>query len=205
MAEKRRSIKKVSAEQLALGIYHATFEDAAKTEVKADLRQLFASPDLYEGLAPMVKKTLQYGIKQKLDDSMADVEDVADAIAEVTSTWEAIVKGEWATRVPGEGVEGGLFAKAYAQWKNISLADAKAAISRIITKNLVANREKYKDDKKKLESITEKAVYVRVRLSTLERNADLNTVYEELKAKRKQRAATRTEMEIDTADVPDGE
>lgn len=171
MAEtKRQSIKTVDGEKLKLGIYLAKFKGGA--EFVADLSQVNDE---------MKARFMQYGLKQKLDDAMAGADDEADAIAEVTSTWESIVKGQWTLRVAGEGVEGGLFARAYAERHGIPLSDAKAKIGALVEKNTAANNVGKTEEKDK---VTERQVFNRLRDVALERDADLKAKYDELKAKK---------------------
>lgn len=195
MAEaKRQQLKKVDAEKMAAGVYHAAFTDG--TEFTADVRAIL--PD-YDNLPDMGKRVVQYGLKQKLDDSMAGVDTIAEATEELKSTWEAIVKGQWTIRVPGEGVEGGLFARAYAEFHGIPLSDAKAKISGLVEKNLKANQEaQARKPKGEQKEITERMIFNRLRDVALEKDAGLKAKYEELKAKRATREKARTELEIET-------
>jgi len=185
----RISLKTVDAALMATGVYFAKFTSGA--EFKADIRTVpglepGAMWDGFDSLPPMAQRTLCYGLKQKLDDSMAGVDNEEEAIEELKSTWEAILKGNWTSRVPGEGVEGGLFARAYAERHQISLADAKSKISGLVEKNLKANQERNPNPKKG-EEITEKMVFNRIRDVALERDTELAKIYEALKAKKKQK------------------
>jgi hypothetical protein len=202
MAEKRQSLKTVDGEQMGKGVYHAKFTDG--TEFSADLRDLpqtdaegnvLKGPDgtvltireSYDHYPAMVRRTLQYGIKQKLDDSMAGVETVAEAVEELQSTWAAITSGNWTIRVAGEGVEGGLFARAYAEYHSITLAEAKAKIGKLVETNLAANQkavEGKKDKDGKQVQITERMVFNKLRDVAFERHPDLKIQYDDLKAKR---------------------
>lgn len=209
MAEaKRKQLKKVDGEQMVKGVYLATYEDG--TTFRADLRDLPITNGEgqiigklggdYDLFSPMVQRTLQYGIKQKLDDAIAGVDNVPEAIEEQQSTWDAILGNKWVTRVPGEGVEGGLFARAFAAWKNLSLSDAKAKISELVDRNLKANQEvqaaKPKEDQKE---ITERMVFNSLRDTYLKRNEALNKIYEDLKAKKAEKAKNRpSSIEITT-------
>lgn len=190
-ASKRVSLKTVDGAKMAQGVYFAVFTDG--TEFKADIRELGIG---FDTLPPMVQRVLSYGLKQKLDDSMAGVDNVEEAVLEVNSTWAAIVAGNWTIRVAGEGAEGGLFARAWAETKGITLADAKGQIGQLVEKNLAANRAK-QEGKKDAQEITERMVTNRIRAVALERNADLKAKYEELKAKKQAKKSKSADMEID--------
>lgn len=201
MAEaKRKQLKKVDSEQMAVGVYLATYEDG--TTFRADLRDLPIVDgdgkivgrlgETYDKLSPMVQRTLQYGIKQKLDDAIAGVDNVPEAVEEQQSTWDAILANKWVTRVPGEGVEGGLFARAFSAWKNLSLSDAKAKISELVDRNLKVNQEaQAAKPKEQQKEITERMVFNSLRDTYLKRNEDLNKIYEDLKAKKAEKAKNR--------------
>lgn len=196
MAEaKRNALKKVDGEKIAAGVYHATFTDG--TEFTADVRTVV--PD-FDGMPEMGKRFLIYGLKQKLDDSMAGVGSVEEAAEELNSTWDAITKGNWTLRVPGEGVEGGLFARAYAQRHNLGLGDAKAKISGLVEKNLKANQEARarKPKEQQGDEITERMIFNRLRDAALERDADLKRIYAELKEKRASKKSSGSDLEIVT-------
>lgn len=209
--EKRASLKTVSGEEMAKGVYFAKFVDGS--EFRADLRDLPTVDaegkvtgkvgSAYDALPPMVQRTLQYGIKQKLDDSMAGTEDAADALEEVKSTWDAILAGNWTIRVAGEGAEGGLFAKAYSEAFGISLADAKAKISTLVEKNLAANQklvEGKKDSKGEQVQITERMVLNKIREAILEKHPNVKAAYEALKEKRAQKKKTSLIATVDLSD-----
>jgi hypothetical protein len=211
MAEKRQSLKSVDGAQMGAGVYFAKFNDG--TEFRADLRDL---PIIdaegkvvgkvgtsYDQYPPMVQRTLQYGIKQKLDDSMAGCETIEEAVEEVQSTWEAIVAGNWTIRVAGEGAEGGLFARAYAEGNGISLADAKAKIAALIEKNLAANQklvEGKKDAKGNPIEITERMVLNKIREAVLEKNAKVKQAYDTLKEKRAAKVKKSAVQSVDLSD-----
>ncbi|MFA6047169.1 MAG: hypothetical protein WC718_19460 [Phycisphaerales bacterium] len=170
---KRTSVKKVDGELLQTGVYQATFADGTVVAVDGN-----ALPD------DIKRKLFLYGLKQKLDDSMAlDAgSDLKDYIEELQATGDSLTSGQWTMRVAGEGVEGGLFARAYARHNAISLGDAKAKIAGLVERNLVANQTRFAGNKEALEKITERAVFNRIRDAALERDAGLNTTYQELKA-----------------------
>lgn len=188
MAEaKRNSLKKIDAGKMLAGVYFATF--LSGVTFAADLREIVPN---YDSLSAMAQRTLQYGIKQKLDDSMAGVDNEEEALEEVSSTWDAIKAGNWTSRVPGEGVEGGLFARAYAAVKEISLADAKAKIGSMVEKNLAANQARNPEAE-----ITERQVFNKIRDVALERDPVLKAKYDELKAKKATRAKAKSDIEVD--------
>lgn len=208
----RVPIKKVDAEKMASGVYHATFTDEAKTVVAFDLRQLptaFEDVDgkrvvttrlgnAYDDLPEIVRRTLQYGIKQKLDDSMAGAETIAEAIDELKSTAEAILNGNWTVRVPGEGVEGGLFARAYAERHGIPLSDAKAKIAALVERNHAAAvaKEAAKPEAERKE-VTERMILNAIRDVARERDPALDAIYKALQEKRaKKPAANRPEIDL---------
>lgn len=194
MAEsKRTSLKKVDGEKMATGVYFATFNSGVTFE--ADIRKVWPE---FDTAPPMAQRVGIYGLKQKLDDSMAGVDDEAEAVEEVQSTWDAIIKGQWTLRVAGEGVEGGLFARAYAQYHQISLSDAKAKIAELVEKNLAKNKAAITDEKQR-EAITDRMVFNQLRNKALERYPDLAAVYEELKSKQKKKTSKpKVELDIET-------
>lgn len=181
MAEaKKQSIKKVDGAALLTGVYKATFADG--TVFEADVSKV--SPE-------MQARFTQYGLKQKLDDSMAGADTIEDALEEVKSTWDAIVAGNWTIRVAGEGVEGGLFARAYAKRHDIPLADAKAKIGGLVEKNVAANA-KLNEGKADAPEVTERMVFNRLRDTMLERDGQLASVYEALRAEKQKKAKAKT-------------
>lgn len=195
MAEaKRNALKKVDAALMAAGVYHAVFTDGQVFH--ADIRDLPVVNeageivgkfgDAFAAVPPMAQRTLIYGLKQKLDDSMAGSETIADAVEEIRSTWDAILQNKWTIRVPGEGVEGGLFHRAYAEWKGIPLSDAKAKISDLVERNMEAN-QKAETDEEKRKAITLRRVFNSLRDAMLARYPELDAKYKELQEKRKAR------------------
>jgi hypothetical protein len=214
MAEaKRNSLKVVDGPALLSGVYFAKFTDG--TEFKADLRDLpTVNPDgsltgtklgdtvdQIAEVCPMFFRTVCYGLKQKLDDSMAGVSDIKDAAEELNSTWDAILKNGWTLRVQGEGVEGGLFARAYAEFKGLSLSDAKLKIGALVEKNVKANKDAAKTDEERAK-VTDRRVFNGLRDRMLERDPGLAKAYEELKAKRDAKAKEKAAggLEFDTSD-----
>jgi len=185
MATQKQSIKKVDGAAIAAGIYKATFSNG--TVVECNLS------DVPEA---MVARFTQYGLKQKCDDSMAGAEDVEEAIEELKATWDSIVKGQWTMRVAGEGVEGGLFARAYSQRHGLSLADAKAKISGLVERNLGLNRAKAKDAEA-AEKITERVVFNALRDAALDRDQELAGIYADLKAKKAGKVKAKAQIEIE--------
>jgi hypothetical protein len=211
MAEaKRTALKKVDAAKMAAGVYFAVFTNG--TEFSADLRDLpvafegegearKVSQTLgagYDGLGELVQRTMQYGIKQKLDDSMAGAESVEEAIEEVQSTWAAIKAGNWTTRVPGEGVEGGLFARAYAAINELTLPEAKAKISAMIEKNLAkAQAKEAAKPEGERKEVSERQVFNAIRDVAFERVEGLKAKYDEIKEKRGKKSNPATRIEVD--------
>lgn len=209
---KRNTLKKVDGEQMLKGVYLAAFTDG--TTFKADIRELptvdgEGKPDggsfggLFDALPPMAQRVMIYGLKQKLDDAQAGVDNVKDAVEELQSTWDAIKKNAWTLRVPGEGVEGGLFQRAYADWKGIPLSDAKAKISELVARNLKANQEAEQDEKKRAD-ITERRVFNSLRDAMLGRYEPLAAKYKELQEKRKSKPK-ESGLTIDTTGLVDEE
>lgn len=211
MAEKRASIKKVDGEKMAAGIYAALFTNG--TSFAADLRDLPVTIEGegeqrkvtavlgeagYSALPEMVRRTMQYGIKQKLDDSMAGAETVEEAVEEVTSTWDAIKAGNWTMRVAGEGVEGGLFARAYAAVNGIDLSAAKAKIGAMVEKNLAkAQAKEAEKPEGERKEITERQILNAIREVAFERVEGLKAKYDELKEKRGKKSSPAARPEID--------
>lgn len=209
-ATKRNALKKVDGEKMAVGVYHAVFTSGL--EFTADVRDLpivDADGKIVEGrkfgdegwnaLPPMAQRIVAYGLKQKLDDSMAGADDEKEALDEVQSTWDAILKNGWTLRVAGEGVEGGLFARAYAEVNGISLSDAKGKIAGLVERNLKANREKLiaAGKQKEADELTDRMVFNKVRDAALEKNPDLKAKYDEFKAKKAKKAKAKSEIEVD--------
>ena len=188
--ESKRAIKKVSAEALLKGTYEATFADG--TVVR------FGLEDVKEDARESIRERFfQYGLKQKLDDAMAGASDVQEAIEELGSTIDAIKAGNWTVRVAGEGVEGGLFARAWSERHGVSLADAKAKIGALVERNVAKNRAA---NPGKEETITERAVFNQIRLAALDRDADLKAIYDALKEKKAKKKSTKQAMEIDLSE-----
>jgi hypothetical protein len=142
----------------------------------------------FEQLSEVQKGFIAYGVKQKLDDSMAGAADEAEAIEELESTIEALTKGKWTLRVAGEGGgdAGGLFARAFAKAKNISLADAKSKIAEVVAKNQAKNPE-----------ASEKALVNAIRTSLLQNDAAFSAAYESLQKERLAKTKTKLKIEID--------
>lgn len=186
---KKQSVKKVDGEALQNGIYRAVFTNGTTVEVDGN-----SLPE------EIKRKLFLYGLKQKLDDSMAleAGSPVEDYIEELVATRDSLVAGQWTMRVAGEGVEGGLFARAYAKHHGIALGEAKAKIAGLVERNLKANQEKFAGNKEALEKITERAVFNRIRDAALERDPALSGIYEELKAAKGKKKAGGPELEITT-------
>lgn len=199
MATERQQIKKVDGEKKALGIYLATFVTSG-TVVECDIRKIPGLEGYDEMLktAPLAARLAMHGMVQKLDDSAAG-EDEPEAIEEIKATFEMLTKGDWTSRVQGEGIEGGMFARAWMQVKGVSLADAKTAIGQLVEKNFKANVDALKaaGKAKEAEKLTEKQVYNAIRDAALARHLDLNEAYEALKAKRKVKAKAKTQIEVE--------
>lgn len=176
MAE-RASIKKVSREQLLAGVYHAEFTNGKV--VSFDFTSLFPG---YAELAEVPKGFIAYGVKQKLDDSMAGAADIGEAIEELESTIEALNKGKWTLRVAGEGAgeAGGLFARALAEARGISLADAKSRIAAVVTKNQEANKD-----------ASERALVNAMRAQMLQSDSGFAAIYNRMQAERNAKAKSK--------------
>lgn len=185
MAEKS-SIKKVDKDALLKGSYTALFTSGKS--VSFDFKSLF--PNLDE-LSEVQRGFIVYGVKQKLDDSMAGAADEAEAIEELESTIGALQQGKWTLRVAGEGGEGGgLFARAYAEAKGISLADAKAKIAEVVKKNseLPENAK-----------ATERSVVNSIRATYLANNAKFAEIYQRMQKERQTK--TSGKVKVQTTDL----
>lgn len=181
MAE-RQSIKKVNAEKLAGGIYSALFTDGKSIEF--DVR---AHVPGFDELSEMGKKLLMYGVKQKLDDSMADADgDVKVAQEELQSTIDVINAGQWTTRIAGSGETGGLFARALAQSQGITLGQAKEKIALLVEKNKAKNAD-----------ASERAVVNAIRQQLYVSNTAFKTAYDELKAKRENKVSSKIQVDLE--------
>lgn len=180
----RNSIKKVSAEKMAAGVYAATFNNG--TVVEFDVRKV--APD-FDNLPDMAKKFLSYGVKQKLDDSMADADGNVDtAIEELTSTIQCIEAGQWSTRVAGEGEGGSLFARALAKFKECSLGEAKAIISGLVEKSKALDANK---------DVSERAINNAIRQTMLAKYPALAATYEELRKARESKVSSKIQIALD--------
>lgn len=199
MAE-RQSIKKVDAELKLAGVYKATFVSGAV--VQFDIRSITHPPEFagfdFDKLPPIIQRLAVHGMTQKLDDSAAG-EDEPEAIEEIGATAEMLAKGEWTSRVAGDGIEGGIFARAWMQVKGVSLADAKAAIGALVASNHAANVEALKaaGNTKEAEKLTEKQVFVAIRKAALARNPELAAAYKALQDKRSTRKAEKAGLVVD--------
>lgn len=184
MAEKA-SIKKVDRELLVKGIYQATF--ASGKVVAYDFNPLF--PNLGE-LSDVQRGFIVYGVKQKLDDSMAGAADEKEAVEELESTIGALQQGKWTLRVAGEGggEAGGLFARAYAEHKGLSLADAKAKIADVVKKNSAANPK-----------ASERSVVNGIRASYLAGNEQFAAIYQRMQQERQTK--TSSKVKVATTDL----
>lgn len=188
MAEKN-SIKKVNKEALIQGKYRAEFTDGRVIEF--DMRTVFPN---FDELPEVAKQFVRYGVKQKLDDSIADADgDVDVAVEDMQSTIDAIMAGKWTIRIAGEGGEsGGLFAKALAAWKNISLGEAKALVTSMVETNLA----KLNAGKAEKDQISEKAVVSALRNSLKASQPAFASAYAELQSKRKVSKKVATEVDL---------
>lgn len=181
MAEKQ-SIKKVSKELLLAGIYAATFTTGK--EVKYDFGAQYPG---FAELPEVSKQGIIYGFKQKLDDSMAGAADVEEAIEELESTIEALGKGKWTLRVAGEGAgeAGGLFVKAFAQSRGLSLADAKGTLSEVVKKNQEKNP-----------NASERQLVAAIRAQLMQSDTAFAAKYNELQAARAAKAKSKLTIEL---------
>jgi hypothetical protein len=181
MAEKQ-SIKKVSKDAMAAGVYRAEFTNGKAVEFP------FASifPE-FPNMNDVQKGFIAYGVKQKLDDSMAGAADIDEAIEELESTIEALNKGKWTLRVAGEGAgeAGGIFARAFAEARGLSLADAKSSIAEVVKKN----QEKNKD-------ASERAILNAVRVALLKQDAKFAEVYNRMQAERAAKSKGKISVEL---------
>lgn len=181
MAEKQ-SIKKVSKDELVKGIYAATFTNGK--EVRFDFGALYTG---FNELPDVAKQGICYGFKQKLDDSMAGAADVDEAIEELESTVEALGKGKWTLRVAGEGAgeASGIFVKAFAQSRNISLADAKGQLAAIVEKNQTKNP-----------GASERQLVAAIKTALMQQDTAFAAKYNELQAERAAKAKSKLAVEL---------
>jgi hypothetical protein len=185
MAEKQ-SIKKVSKEKMAALVYEATFTSGKVVSFDGGALLQGQGIDLSK-LSDVTKGFIAYGIKQKLDDSMAGAADEQEAIEELESTIEALNNGKWTLRVAGEGAgeAGGIFARAFAEARGLSLADAKTTIAGVVQKN----QEKNKD-------ASERAILNAVRAALLKKDAKFAEVYNRMQMERAAKTKGKVEIEL---------
>lgn len=187
MAEKQ-SIKKVSKEQMAAGVYEATFTSGKV--VSFDAKELLTKNGVEFGsLDDVTRGFFVYGVKQKLDDSMAGAADEQEAIEELESTIEAIRNGKWTLRVAGEGAAeaGGIFARAFAESRGVSLADAKAQIAAVVQKN--AAKPENKD-------ASERAILSAIRAALLKSDAKFAEVYNRMQVEKQAKQKSKVTVEL---------
>ena len=178
---KRVSIKSVSKEKLATGIYEATYTGGQV--VTFDFGALYPG---FADLPEVPKNGIIYGWKQKLDDSIAGAADEAEAVEEQESTVEALKAGKWTTRTPGEGGEaGGLFARALAKARNISLADAKAKLADAVKKNQSATPD-----------ASERSIVNAIRTTVLSADPAVAQAYADLQKERAQKLASKIKPDV---------
>lgn len=185
MAE-RSAIKKVDRDALANGVYKAVF--ASGKTVEYNFGALF--PNLGE-VSEVQRGFIVYGVKQKLDDSMAGAADEKEAIEELESTIAALNQGKWTLRVAGEGggAEGGLFARAYAEVKGMSLADAKAKIADVVKKNQADNPK-----------ASERAILNGIRATYLQSNQQFKDVYTRMQNERAAKVSSKVKVGVGDLD-----
>lgn len=178
---KKQSLKKVSKDKLAAGVYEAVYTNG-KT-VSFDFGALY--PD-FATMPEVPKNGVIYGWKQKLDDSIAGCADADEAVEEQESTVEALKGGKWTTRVPGEGGEaGGLFARALAKARNISLADAKSKLAEAVKKNQVATPD-----------ASERSIVNAIRTTVLGADPAVAQAYADLQKERAAKLASKIKPDV---------
>jgi hypothetical protein len=185
MAEKS-SIKKVDRDALMQGIYRATFTTLGQIEY--DFNPLF--PNLKE-LSEVQRGFIVYGVKQKLDDSMAGAADEKEAYEELASTIGALQQGKWTLRVAGEGggEAGGLFARAYAEFKGVSLADAKAKIADVVKKNQEQNPKS-----------SERSIVNGIRATYLQGKPEFAAIYQRMQQERATKVSSKVKTNVTELD-----
>lgn len=174
---KKAKVKTVDRAQLKNGVYAATFNDAGS--VTASAAQFF--PD-FSGFNEVQKGLIVNGLSQKLNDSHAGAESAEQALDWTKQTLETLVAGKWSTRVPGEGgPKGGEFARAYAEFKSLTVEQARDAIADAVEKNTD-------------EDTTEKAAYAQVKAATLKKYPAIGDIIARYKA---ESASKRDTIEVD--------
>lgn len=160
----KAKVKTVDRAQLKNGVYAALFGDQP---IKADVRSFF--PD-FDGFNEVQRGLVVNGLTQKLNDSHAGAANPAEAYANTAETFKTLVDGKWSTRVPGEGgVTGGSFAVAYAEFKGVTVEEAREKIAAAVEDNMT-------------EDTTEKAVYAQVRASVLKKYPQVQDIINRMKA-----------------------
>ena len=173
---KKAKVKTVDRAALKTGTYAADFGVGA-VALSAD--KFF--PNFAE-LSEVQKGLIINGLSQKLNDSHAGAESPKQALDWTQETIDTLLAGKWSTRVPGEGgPKGGDFAKAYAEFKGITLEDARDKIA--------AQVEKYVD-----EDTTEKAAYAQVRAAVLKKYPAVQDIINRMKS---EAAAAKDTVDVD--------
>lgn len=173
----KAKIKTVDRAQLKNGIYAAVFSD--KGDIQADARAFF--PD-FDGFNEVQKGLIVNGLSQKLNDSHAGAKTPDEALSWTKDTLKTLTEGKWSTRVPGEGgPTGGSFAVAYAEFKGITVEQAREMIAAAVEANMD-------------EDTTEKAVYAQVRASVLKKYPEVQNIINRMKA---EAVAKRDTIETD--------
>jgi hypothetical protein len=167
----KAKIKTVDRALAKTGTYSAEFPNAGKVEVSA--ASFFAG--MWEGFNEVQKGLIFNGLTQKLNDSHAGAKTPEEAMKDTAAVLAVLqpadgTPGKWSTRIPGEGgMTGGSFAVAYAEFKGITVEEARAMIAAAVEDNLT-------------EDTTEKAVYAQVRASVLKKYPQVQDIINRLKS-----------------------
>lgn len=162
----KAKIKTVDRSLAKSGIYSAQFGEAGT--LKAAAADFFGGA--WEGFNEVQKGLIFNGLTQKLNDSHAGAKTPEEALKDTQAVLKVLSEGKWSTRIPGEGgVTGGSFAVAYAEFKGISVEQAREVIAAAVEDNMG------EDD-------TEKAVYAKVRASVLKKYPQVQDILNRLRA-----------------------
>lgn len=176
----KAKIKTMNRELAKTGIYSATFGEAGTVQV--DARTAFPA---FDELSEVQKGLVFNGLTQKLNDSHAGAADSAEAYKWTKETADALFPaegaGKWTVRIPGEGGgSGGNFAVAYAEFKGITVEDAREKIKAVVDSNMAEGK-------------TEKQVYAAVKASVLKKYPAVQDIINRLNSE----AAAKKEVTID--------
>lgn len=176
----KAKIKTMNRELAKAGVYSATFGEAGTVEV--DARVAFPS---FDEMTEVQRGLVFNGLTQKLNDSHAGAADSAEAYRWTKETADTLFPadgaGKWTVRIPGEGGgSGGNFAVAYAEFRGITVEEAREKIKAVVDANLTEGK-------------TEKQVYAAVKAGVLKKHPQVQDIINRLNSE----AAAKKAVTID--------